>query len=347
MRAQAIHTFVAFLAVISCICVNVDAHSTDNKNDATWSKKIKHVIVLMMENRSFDHMLGFLKKKNADIDGCLPDAEGCSNYANPKDTTSTSFTVDDSAVYEQTDPHHSISGTTHQIYGDNEGDTSTPKMNGFISSYADEFEDGDGSSIMKCFADDHVPAISHLANEFSVFDGYFASVPGPTEPNRAYAISATSHGMGTNDVEVMVRGQPQKTIFRQVEEMGLDYRIYVGDVPACIMFKDLRHKDARKRYRLIGQKLHEDLAAGDMPEYTWVEPTYFDGPGQAANDQHPSHDVSAGDLLIKEVYESVRASPIWNETAFIITYDEHGGFFDHVKPPQDNVSTSITIYLTN
>lgn len=300
--------------------------------------KIKYVIVLMMENRSFDHMLGMLKKNNAEINGCLAsDVETCTNHVDPADSTSTAYTVDDTAVYEQNDPHHSISGTSQQIYGKNDGDTSSPQMSGFIASYADEFADGDGSSIMKCFAPEHVPAITSIAQEFAVFDGYHASVPGPTEPNRAYAISATSHGMGTNDVETMVRGLPQKTIFRQVEEMGLDYRIYLGDAPACIMFKDLRHKDARKRYRFLKKSLYDDLAAGDMPDYTWIEPAYFDGPGQAAADQHPAHDVSVGDQLIKDIYEAVRSSPIWNETAFIITYDEHGGFYDHVPPPQDNV----------
>ena len=183
---------------------------------------------------------------------------------------------------------------------------------------------------MKCFAPENVPAISTLASEFAVFDGYFASVPGPTEPNRCYAMSATSHGMGTNDVEMMVKGMPQKTIFRQIEEMGLDYRIYMEQVPSAVMFKDVRHKDARHRYRFL-DALYEDLSSGDMPEYSWVEPSYFDVPelNKYASDQHPAHDVSEGDALIKSIYEAVVASPVWNETAFIITYDEHGGFFDH------------------
>ena len=129
---------------------------------------------------------------------------------------------------------------------------------------------------------------------------------------------------------------PQKTMFRQLEEMGLDYKIYFGQVPAAVIFKDLRHKDARPRYRRL-EKLYEDLASGDLAEYSWVEPSYFDVPELSvqAADMHPSHDVSVGDQLIKDLYEAVRASPKWNETAFIITYDEHGGFFDHVVPPEN------------
>lgn len=207
------------LVIIACLSLTV--------NSASVSNKIKHVIVLMLENRSFDHMLGMLKKQNPELDGCLPGADGCSNPVDPSDPASATVTVDDTAVYEQTSPSHSISGTSDQIYGN--PDTNTiPLMDGFINSYDDD--NVDGKTIMKCFAPEHVPAISTLASEYAVYDGYFASVPGPTEPNRCYAMSATSHGMGNNDVNLMVRGMPQKTIFRQVEEMGLDYRIYMEQV---------------------------------------------------------------------------------------------------------------------
>jgi len=105
------------------------------------------------------------------------------------------------------------------------------------------------------------------------------------------------------------------------------------------MFKDVRHKDARHRYRFLDgpNGLYANLESGDMPEYSWIEPSYFDVPemDKHASDQHPAHDVSEGDALIKNLYEAIVASPIWNETAFVITYDEHGGFFDHVKPEEN------------
>jgi phospholipase C len=84
--------------------------------------------------------------------------------------------------------------------------------------------------------------------EYTVFDSWHAAVPGPTMPNRAFAAAATSHGMGNSDVEMIAKGLPSKTMFRQIEEMGLDYRIYFELVPALLMFKDLRHKDARPRF---------------------------------------------------------------------------------------------------
>jgi phospholipase C len=227
-------------------------------------------------------------------------------------------------------------GTTEQIFG-----TKTPaegavgNMDGFIHSYATHNFGGDteqGSSIMHCYAPEHVPAITNLSMEFGFFDGWFASVPGPTMVNRAYAASSTSHGMGTNDELTIAKGLPQKTMFRQLLEMGLDYRVYYQDVPSLLQFKDMRHRDARPRYHRYEQLL-TDLKNGDMPDFTWVEPAYFSTSKQPATDQHPDHDVSLGDALIKEIYEALRASPIWKEAAFMVTYDEHGGFYDHVVPP--------------
>lgn len=210
-------------------------------------------------------------------------------------------------------------------------------MNGFIKEYADRSDSADdGASIMKCFAPEHVPVLANLSMEFALFDGWFASVPGPTMPNRAFAASSTSNGMGTNDVETIIRGMPQKTMFTQLLEMGLDYRVYFQEIPAVLQFKDMRHKEARQRYSRY-ENIFTDLSDGNMPEFTWVEPRYYDAPGGPATDQHPDHDVSAGEALIEDLYNAVRSSPLWNTTAFVITYDEHGGFFDHVAPPSEGV----------
>ena len=277
-------------------------------------------------------MLGFLKNNNQEVNGCLPGLDGCDNPIDPKDENSDRVVVDDTAVYQQADPSHSISGTTSQIYGTS---NTSADMNGFISSYISRTGDDDlGPTIMKCFSEEHVPAISALAQEFAMFDGWFASVPGPTQVNRAYSVSATSNGMGTNDVEKMIKGFPQKTMFKQLEEMGLDYKVYFELIPGVLMFKDMRRQPALSSYHLM-RDFYDDLEKGDMPAFSWVEPRYYDTPRYPASDQHPDHDVSVGDQLIKDMYEAIRNSPLWNKTAFIITYDEHGGFFDHVPPPEN------------
>jgi phospholipase C len=240
------------------------------------SKNIEHVIVLMLENRAFDHMLGFMKELNPDIDGCLPDMQNCYNHADPMDDTSDTYFVDNTAVYQQSDPSHSISGTTSQIYGSS---PNSADMNGFIASYSSRTGSSEyGTRIMQCFAPDHVPAISTLASEFGLFDGWYASVPGPTQVNRAYAASATSHGMGTNDVDKIIRGFPQQTMFSQLEDMGLDYRVYFEFVPCLLAFKDMRRKTARQSYRVL-PTLFSDLEKGDLPPFSFVEPRYYDTPG--------------------------------------------------------------------
>jgi phospholipase C len=239
-------------------------------------------------------MLGFMKETNSDIDGCLPDNPICFNPIDPLDSSSQAVFVDNTAVYQQSDPSHSISGTTSQVYSQS---NTTEDMHGFIASYSSRTGDASkGPTIMKCFSADHVPAISTLASEFAMFDGnmsmlaeglslisqyhflgYFASVPGPTQVNRAYAASSTSNGMGTNDVNKMIRGFPQKTMFKQLEEMGLDYRVYFELIPSVLEFKDMRRKEARASYRVL-KTLFSDLAAGDLPQYSWVEPRYYDTP---------------------------------------------------------------------
>lgn len=335
---------VAFLTISKLISANNNesntASSSNNLKENLNTKKktnltpVEHVIILMLENRSFDHMLGFLKKTNPEINGCLPGENGCSNPNDPTIENPTMYTVEDTAVYQQASPNHHIDGTTEQIYGTPTGKVGN--MQGFITSYTKATGDATiGPTIMKCFAPDHVPIISNLANEFLTFDGWFSGLPGPTMPNRAYAASATSHGMGTNDVATIIKGMPQTTMFRQVLEMGLDYRIYYDQVPAVLMFKDLRHKDARPRYRQL-KTFYDDVSKGDLPELTWIEPVYYNVDGHKfANDQHPDHDVSFGEELIKNIYESLRNSSLWNSSALIITYDEHGGFFDHVVPPEN------------
>lgn len=320
--------FVPF--ILSLVAIFQTSFAEKVKTNVT---PIEHVIVLMLENRSFDHMLGFLKKSNSNVEGCLPNAIGCSNSADPQIVGSPSYTVDDSAIYVQTSPSHSISGTTYQLYGSSVADTANPApMSGFVKSYTDVTGTPEGgATVMKCFSPENVPILANLSMEFALFDGWHAAIPGPTMPNRAYAASASSHGMGTNDEKTIAKGMPQKSVFRQIEEMGLDYRVYFELVPAVMMLKDVRHRDARPRFHAMKQ-FYADVQAGDMPEFAWLEPRYYNTPNFGADDQHPDHDVGLGEQLVKNIYEAVRASPIWDKTALIITYDEHGGFFDHVAP---------------
>ena len=308
-----------------------------------WEDKIEHVVVLMMENRAFDHMLGNLAlEAGSVVDGCVPGKPECKNPEDPETPNSPEHDVTFNAVYQQTDPCHSIACTTQQIFGVKNPSNEIPNapydqasMRGFLKSY-DDPTGGNGANIMDQFSSDAVPILTTLGQEFALFDGWFASVPGPTQPNRAYAASATSNGMALNNETTLARGMPQKTMFQQLLDMGLDYRVYFQDAPDILMFKDLRRNAPFKRIHQM-RKFYSHVEQGDLPAMTWLEPAYFDMAGAPASDQHPAHDVSEGELLIKRVYEALRASPLWEKTALIITYDEHGGFYDHVSPPSSGV----------
>eukprot|EP00756_Hemistasia_phaeocysticola_P034328 Hpha_TRINITY_DN16516_c1_g15::TRINITY_DN16516_c1_g15_i1::g.136821::m.136821/K01114/plc; phospholipase C len=297
---------------------------------------IDTVIVFMLENRSFDHMLGFLKKLRGDIDGCLPDTPGCGNPEDPSKPSSPVVPVDDGGLYvSESDPDHSIHGTTMEVFGKAQSAPwpSNPPMSGFVNQYNRGNVTDYGRHIMQCFDPLQVPAISTLAQEFALFDRWFVSVPGPTMVNRAYAMSATSHGLGTNDKDKIILGWPQKTVFERVEEVGKDWRVYFQEVPTALAFRQLRTPKRLEKFKTI-ERFYKDAKNGDLPAFSWVEPSYF-GVSKyvTATDQHPNHPVDAGDRLIKKIYEAVRASPKWNSTLLLVTYDEHGGWYDHVAPP--------------
>eukprot|EP01114_Cavostelium_apophysatum_P021828 TRINITY_DN771_c1_g1_i2.p1 TRINITY_DN771_c1_g1~~TRINITY_DN771_c1_g1_i2.p1 ORF type:complete len:480 (+),score=98.93 TRINITY_DN771_c1_g1_i2:130-1569(+) len=293
---------------------------------------IKHVVVLMLENRSFDHMLGFLKQSlNPEIDG-LTGTE--SNPINPFDTESPSVFVSDDAPYVTLDPGHSFGDATQQIYGGPEHPENRP-MNGFLANGL-SVDPVRGRDVLKAFNRTWVPAISTLVQEFAVFDRWYSSMPGPTQTNRLFVHSATSHGMGTNDVTTLIQGVPQDSIYDRLYKAKKSFRVYFEEVSTTLFFQNMRKPKYWSRLKKFSRFL-EDCADGELPDYSFIEPRYFDYLGKVANDQHPQHDVAPGEVLIKKIYEALRASPQWNDSLLIITYDEHGGFYDHVPPPQGHI----------
>lgn len=218
-------------------------------------------------------------------------------------------------------------------------------MNGFISNAASRISKEWSKNIMKNFRESTAPVISSLAENFAVFDMWFSSVPGPTQPNRLYLHTCTSDGMGHNDLVRMFFGLPQKSIYQSMEEVGHTWRVYFSEISEVLMLAQMRKAEYIPNYRWFDQ-FEEDVKKGDLPTLTMIHPNYFSIINGPATDQHPDHAVTEGERFIKFIYETLRASPIWNETAFLITYDEHGGFYDHFPPPvnvpnPDGKNTSI------
>lgn len=295
---------------------------------------IKTIVVLVMENRSFDHVLGWLKQTRPDIDGLSGNEF---NRLNASDPTSPKVFVSNDAVFIDSDPGHSIQAITEQIFGSNTTRSDPAPMNGFVQQAKSMDAEGMAKTVMSGFKPELVPVYTELAKEFAVLDRWFASVPASTQPNRFYVHSATSHGASSNVRKDLIHGFPQRTIFDSLDENNLSFGIYYQNIPATLFFQSLRklkHIFKFHEYNLMF-KLHAKL--GKLPNYVVVEQRYFDVNLFPANDDHPSHDVAVGQRFVKEVYETLRSSPQWEEMAFLITYDEHGGFYDHVPTPVSGV----------
>lgn len=210
-------------------------------------------------------------------------------------------------------------------------------MNGFAQQAKTMEEKTMPKTVMSGFKPDLLPVYTELANEFAVLDRWFASVPASTQPNRFYVHSATSHGASSNVRKDLIHGFPQKTIFDSLDENGLSFGIYYQNIPATFFYKSLRKLKHITKFHSYNLKFKLHAKMGKLPNYVVVEQRYFDVDFFPANDDHPSHDVAQGQRFVKEVYETLRASPQWKEMALLITYDEHGGFYDHVPTPVSGV----------
>ncbi|MCO5600487.1 hypothetical protein L7F22_054600 [Adiantum nelumboides] len=286
-----------------------------------------------MENRSFDHMLGWLKRLNPEIDGVTGYEWNRINVRNPN---SKRVYFNDDAEFVDPDPGHSFQAIREQIFGKNDTSANPAPMTGFAQQ-AESMEVGFSRTVMSGFRPEIVSSFTSLAMEYGICDRWFASVPSSTQPNRFYIHSATSHGEMSNVRRDLVEGFPQKTIFDSIEESGLTYGIYYQNIPATLFFQNLRRLKSIRNFHKFELSFKRHAKEGYLPNYVVLEQRYFDVRASPANDDHPSHDVYQGQRLVKYVYDILRASPQWNEMLFVITYDEHGGFYDHVPTPVRNV----------
>jgi len=293
---------------------------------------LKHIVVLMMENRSFDHMLGALKAQDARIDGITPD------LSNP-DSTGAPVNVQPLAEFQgqlDPDPDHHFPAVDLQIF--NNSNPRVANMQGFVKSYFNQLRDSNHSQkIMYYFKPGKLSILSTLAREFAVFNGWFSSIPGPTICNRAFAHYGTSFGQVSMDVFVIK--PPYKSIYERMVNATPKHSAkiyYYDDASSTMEIVNLfQHQP-----ELFGtyEQFISDCENGSLPEYSFIEPNYNDHPGDSgaiiASDQHPDHHVQEGERFIASVYNAIRDNPsLWRTTALLVVYDEHGGIYDHVVPP--------------
>ena len=322
-------------------------HSHHSASSA--ASPIKHMVVLMLENRAFDHVLGWYQGSATRVNGLTGNEF---NYVNDTNTSSRRVFVSPDATYiSPCDPDHSLPGTLEKVFGRSGGSYSPGQkatMGGFVTREAEVHSTSPiFCDAMQSFLPHEVPILSALASEFTLMDRFFASVPGPTWPNRAFFLAATSAGLTeTDDWYQNSSGIlfPGRTIFDQVTEAGGTWKIYYNDTPWELFMESVAHNTD---HLYTTEQLWSDAREGTLPDFAFINPRCGVNMtnGQGATDQHPDHDLALGERFIKDVYEAIRSSPQWNETLLVVTYDEHGGFFDHVPivtvgvPAPDN-STS-------
>lgn len=356
----------------------MNAHRSENLD------KIRNIVVLMLENHSFDNMLGWLYENEAPPDGQSFDGlhSGIWNPLNNRDSNGVPFVekvyvhkngtpryfhgrrIEQSVDYTlpNPDPGEGFIDTNQQLFQHDEVARyypPEPTNMGFVNNYlvanlygTYSFNDpaADPRSIMITYTPEQLPVLSTLAKSYAVCDRWFCSVPSQTLPNRDFIHAATSTGNVNNRPHAVCDAT---TIYNKIEDAidagrkDLSWGIY-GNNP--MMSADRHGAESDPDYfsltRLILSKLHDprftknfhtldrfftDCEGGTLPRYCFLEPNFC---GRDQNDQHPPADVRAGEQLIADIYNHLVDSPRWRETLLVITYDEHGGCFDHVAPPQ-------------
>jgi phospholipase C len=307
---------------------------------------LKHVVVLMMENRSFDHMLGFAQNPTWPIDGLT----GSETNA---DSAGAAVQVSGDANYGgdfTPDPGHAVFDTFTQLYGDpNTSVMQSPTMSGFVRSYEGKTHDPQAAHrIMKCFSAQKLPVLTSLAQKFCVCDGWFSSVPGPTFPNRAFVHGATS--MGRVDMGIDWRRMPT-TIFERLAQNNVNAAIFYHDSTLAMTFNGLAAK--MQDYFGVFDDFLRLCENNKLPSYSFIEPRHANSAGAngqsafSASDQHPDHDVAEGEALIQTVFKAIWGNPqVRNSTLLVIVYSCHGGFYDHV-PPATTVNPDSRVWTND
>lgn len=273
--------------------------------------EIDHFVILMMENRSFDHYLGALQRDTSyanrrTIDGTAGDEWN----PNPN---GHHVKIHDANTFKLANPPHTWEAAHKQW---NHG-----KNDHFVIAHAGAHE----NQVMAFYDRKQIPFYYHLADHFTVMDNWHASVMGPTSANRLFLNCGTSAGRRDNG-DPLEGGEPE-TIWDQLRKKGVSAKSYYAG-RAGLMAHTLKKKTAAGKIPFARiAELHRDVKNGTLPAVSYVEPDY------QTNCDHPAHDIRLGQAFVQGIYKTLKASKAWAKTLFVVIYDEHGGFWDHVAPP--------------
>jgi phospholipase C len=326
----------------------------------------------MLENRSFDHMLGFLYPKSDNFDGL----DGTESNADAEGNAATVFQItpdmQNAYYFPLANPTEGYLATNDQLFSSDTPPTSGEAANdGFVTSFANELQHpahpldpklagAEPASIMGMYAAETLPVLSGLAKGFAVCDGWFASVPTQTFPNRAFAVAGTSLGYTDNSAHGMPAFDTP-SVFGKLADAGQTWKIYgySGDPLTSHDFPDTVQPGPNGEVVSGFARFQSDAANGDLAAFSYIEPEWATHPRHTAppagtpagdehnfhieNDQHPISNLAVGEKLLYDIYQALRNTSTWGNTLLIITYDEHGGNYDHVHPPTGAIAPDAAI----
>ena len=311
--------------------------------------KIEHVVVLMLENRSFDNMLGFLYADRGNVSPLGHPFEGLKGSESNPDQNNKPVNVfgikkSDPLCYffPRANPGEGFPNTNVQLFGKNPPDPPDPKgppsNQGFVKNFitnktgftAHALPGTQTSDIMGVYTPEMLPILSGLARGYAVCDQWFSSAPTETFPNRAFVAMATSQGRLRDDKPPFTA----PSIFSALSKKGATWAVYGYDqMPLTrASVADITHAP-NSNFGAFTKDFQTAVKNGTLPNFSFLEPQW----GRNGNSQHPNYDVSKGEQYIHDLYYTLYGSKIWTKTLLVITYDEHGGCYDHVEPPSNAV----------
>jgi phospholipase C len=270
---------------------------------------VDRVVVMMLENHSFDNVLGMLPHRvpaRADVDGLPLDASN----PDPQGAAVSAFHLPDecpsAALTQSWD-------ASHRAWDGGRND-------GFVIA-------GGGRTPMGYFDERDLPVTYALASHFPISDRYFCSVLAQTYPNRRFLFCATASGTVSTTTDTFVVPAPNGTIFDRLDQAGISWHVYFREVPSPLIVPNFSTNPSQFARCLPFSTFVADARAGRLPQFTLVDPNY-----SYESEENPQ-DVSYGEIFMASVVDEIMRGPQWESTVLVITYDEHGGFYDHVPPP--------------
>lgn len=286
--------------------------------------KIDHIVVVMMENRSFDHMLGYHSIDAGGMNGIDGLKDTFRNYYKEKVFRPIHLGI--TAFPNKIDPPHDYISAEEQVANNNSG---------FAKTFIEKTRPPEALEwiFMGYYDSGDIPLFDYLSRNYCVCNKWFGSVLGETWPNRLYAVTGRADGSRNNNT-VPLYNLP--SFVRHLDDRNVSWSWYYHDAPT-ISLTDGNYKAFPffSEIKKFNDYFEEDINNNKLASVSWIDPNFTDLGGAAtANDDHPPADINHGQLLLSGIYNTIRNSSYYEKTMLVIVYDEHGGFYDHVNPPQ-------------